>query len=176
MLSKKQLAEELNISVPTVDRNMKRGMPFMKLGKSVRFDLEAVVKWYNLEDEYKEFISNKHNNIKNKKSIEELKETMSVMRKVIDESIQVSIDSLPYGINPSAPSVNLLHFEYYFIKDVDLEYNGVSFSVLVNGDKSDFILDMDDFDFTVRVYDKSTHIVFYDKGSSITFMINNTLL
>ena len=45
MLKKKELAEKLNISVPMVDKLMREGMPRIKIGKSVRFELVEVVKW-----------------------------------------------------------------------------------------------------------------------------------
>ena len=46
MLTKKELCKELGISPTTVDRHMAIGMPKVKLGKSLRFDLESVLKWY----------------------------------------------------------------------------------------------------------------------------------
>lgn len=45
MLKKTELAEKLNISVPMVDKLMREGMPRIKIGKSVRFDYEEVVRW-----------------------------------------------------------------------------------------------------------------------------------
>lgn len=45
MLKKKELAEKLNISVPMVDKLMREGMPKIKIGKSVRFDYDEVLKW-----------------------------------------------------------------------------------------------------------------------------------
>ena len=45
MLKKNELAEKLNISVPMVDKLMREGMPRIKIGKSVRFDYDEVVKW-----------------------------------------------------------------------------------------------------------------------------------
>lgn len=45
MLTKKELAEELKISIPTIDRQLKLGMPCVKIGKAVRFELDEVVKW-----------------------------------------------------------------------------------------------------------------------------------
>lgn len=43
LLTKKQLAEELKIGLRSLDSLMaKRAIPFLKLGKSVRFDPEAV--------------------------------------------------------------------------------------------------------------------------------------
>lgn len=46
MLSKKELAKELSISIPTIDRYMKQGMPYHKVGKRlVRFYLKEVMEW-----------------------------------------------------------------------------------------------------------------------------------
>lgn len=45
MLKKQELAEKLNISVPMVDKLMREGMPKIKIGKSVRFDYDEVLKW-----------------------------------------------------------------------------------------------------------------------------------
>ena len=49
MLKKKDLAEKLNISVPMVDKLMREGMPKIKIGKSVRFDYDEVLKWIKNE-------------------------------------------------------------------------------------------------------------------------------
>ena len=46
MLNKKELAEELKISLITVERYMKKGMPYIKTPTSrVRFELEKVNAW-----------------------------------------------------------------------------------------------------------------------------------
>ena len=45
MLTKKELAEELKISIPTIDRQLKLGMPHVKIGKAVRFEKEEVIRW-----------------------------------------------------------------------------------------------------------------------------------
>jgi len=46
MINKKELAEILKVSVPTVERYMRSGMPYMKLATgSVRFEIEEVKKW-----------------------------------------------------------------------------------------------------------------------------------
>ena len=45
MLKKQELADKLNISVAMVDKLMREGMPKLKIGKSVRFDYEQVLKW-----------------------------------------------------------------------------------------------------------------------------------
>ena len=45
MLKRKELAKELNIHINTVDRSVKRGMPCIKIGKSVRFEKDKVMEW-----------------------------------------------------------------------------------------------------------------------------------
>ena len=45
MLNKKELADKLRISVPMVDKLMREGLPRIKIGKSVRFEYEEVVRW-----------------------------------------------------------------------------------------------------------------------------------
>ena len=45
MLTKKELAEKLSVSVYTVDRLIAKGMPRVKVGSCVRFEYEEVVKW-----------------------------------------------------------------------------------------------------------------------------------
>lgn len=45
LLNKKELASKLKVSVATIDNLMKKGMPYLKIGKSVRFNLEEIFKW-----------------------------------------------------------------------------------------------------------------------------------
>ena len=45
MLNKKEIAAHYKISIPTIDRLMTQGLPFIKIGKSVRFNLEEVQTW-----------------------------------------------------------------------------------------------------------------------------------
>ena len=45
MLTKKELAEKLNVSIPTIDRLLKDGVPRSYGRGAVRFDYEEVVKW-----------------------------------------------------------------------------------------------------------------------------------
>ena len=45
MLNKQELAKELNISVPMVNKLMRQGMPRIKIGTAVRFEYEEVVSW-----------------------------------------------------------------------------------------------------------------------------------
>ena len=45
MLTKKELAEKLNVSIPTVDRLLKDGIPRIYIRGAVRFDFEEVVAW-----------------------------------------------------------------------------------------------------------------------------------
>ena len=49
MLKKTDLAKELNISIASIDRLMAKGMPYLKIGKSVRFDLEKVINYLERE-------------------------------------------------------------------------------------------------------------------------------
>lgn len=46
LLSKKQLSERLHVSVSTIDRWRKQGMPYKRTGvKLVRFELSEVQEW-----------------------------------------------------------------------------------------------------------------------------------
>lgn len=45
LLTTIELAEVLNISRQTIFRWRKEGMPFYKISKSVRFDLEEIREW-----------------------------------------------------------------------------------------------------------------------------------
>ena len=45
MLNKKELAQKLSISVSMVNKLLTQGMPRIKIGKSVRFDYDEVLKW-----------------------------------------------------------------------------------------------------------------------------------
>ena len=47
---KEELAKELNISVPMVNKLMRQGMPRIKIGTAVRFELVEVVKWLKERD------------------------------------------------------------------------------------------------------------------------------
>ena len=52
MISKKQLAIELSVSVPTIDRWLKQGMPCHKLnGRMVRFKLEECIEWLERKEQ-----------------------------------------------------------------------------------------------------------------------------
>jgi excisionase family DNA binding protein len=44
-VDKKELAKYFNISVVTVDRLRKKGLPFHKLGAKIVFDKEEVTNW-----------------------------------------------------------------------------------------------------------------------------------
>jgi len=44
-INKKELAEILHISVVTIDRLRKKGLPCHKIGSKVVFDYEEVEKW-----------------------------------------------------------------------------------------------------------------------------------
>ena len=45
MLTKKELAEKLNVSIPTIDRLLKDGIPRIYIRGAVRLDYEEVVCW-----------------------------------------------------------------------------------------------------------------------------------
>lgn len=45
MLNKKELADFLDISESMVNKLIAKGMPHIKIGKIVRFELEEVLKW-----------------------------------------------------------------------------------------------------------------------------------
>lgn len=45
MLTRKEIAEYLQVHPVTVDRLVKSGMPSLKFGGSIRFDLEDVKAW-----------------------------------------------------------------------------------------------------------------------------------
>ena len=46
MLTKKELAEKLNISTATLDRWVRtRGLPHFKVGRTIRFDWKRVEEW-----------------------------------------------------------------------------------------------------------------------------------
>lgn len=45
MLNKKDLAARLSISVSMVNKLLAKGMPHIKIGKSVRFDYDEVLTW-----------------------------------------------------------------------------------------------------------------------------------
>lgn len=46
LLTRKQLAGELKVSIPTIDRWIKiRAVPFYKMGRKVLFDLQEVLKY-----------------------------------------------------------------------------------------------------------------------------------
>lgn len=45
LITKKELSTEMRLSVATIDRLMKNGLPFVKLERAVRFDIAEVEKW-----------------------------------------------------------------------------------------------------------------------------------
>lgn len=45
LLDKKEIAKELNLSVSMINKLMTKGMPYIKIGKSVRFDSDEVKNW-----------------------------------------------------------------------------------------------------------------------------------
>ena len=46
MLSRKELAKIFNVNIRTIDNWVKAGMPSHKIGNTVRFDKEEVIKWF----------------------------------------------------------------------------------------------------------------------------------
>jgi excisionase family DNA binding protein len=52
IFTKKELADYLKVSVGTIDRMMKLGLPHLKLKGAVRFEKQKVISW--LEKEVKE--------------------------------------------------------------------------------------------------------------------------
>jgi excisionase family DNA binding protein len=55
ILTKEELATYLKVTERTIDRLRKKGMPFLKVGDTVRFQKEAVLKWLeeNSQEEQK---------------------------------------------------------------------------------------------------------------------------
>lgn len=49
ILTKHELAKEFKVHVNTIDKWRKNGMPDLKVGKSVRFDLDDVIAWFKDE-------------------------------------------------------------------------------------------------------------------------------
>jgi excisionase family DNA binding protein len=45
LLTLRQLCDKLQLSRATIDRWRKEGLPFTKIGKSLRFDEEKVAEW-----------------------------------------------------------------------------------------------------------------------------------
>lgn len=50
LVTKKELSESTKLSIATIDRLMRDGMPHIKLERAVRFDLEEVVIWLKAGD------------------------------------------------------------------------------------------------------------------------------
>ena len=46
MLTKKELAAISKFSLAQIDRLMLKGLPYMKIGKSVRFDEKKAMEWF----------------------------------------------------------------------------------------------------------------------------------
>jgi excisionase family DNA binding protein len=55
ILTKEELANYLKVTERTIDRLRKKGMPFLKVGDTVRFQKDAVLKWLeeNSQEEQK---------------------------------------------------------------------------------------------------------------------------
>ena len=46
MLTKKELVKQSKFSMSKIDRLMLQGLPYMKIGGSVRFDEKKVMEWF----------------------------------------------------------------------------------------------------------------------------------
>ena len=44
-IDKKELSKKLKVSISTIDRLMAKGMPIIKIGKTVRFNFDDVLEW-----------------------------------------------------------------------------------------------------------------------------------
>ena len=44
-INKKELAEELKVSIVTIDRLRKKGLPYHNFGAKILFDIEEVTNW-----------------------------------------------------------------------------------------------------------------------------------
>jgi excisionase family DNA binding protein len=55
ILTKEELTTYLKVTERTIDRLRKKGMPFLKVGDTVRFQKDAVLKWLeeNSQEEQK---------------------------------------------------------------------------------------------------------------------------
>ena len=51
MLTRKELAKLLNVHDRTIDNYIKKGMPFIKVVKAVRFEEAEVMKWLKENEE-----------------------------------------------------------------------------------------------------------------------------
>lgn len=52
MLTRKEIAKELNVSLPTLDLLRKKGLPSLSVGKVIRFDREEVFNWFRERSEF----------------------------------------------------------------------------------------------------------------------------
>lgn len=48
LLTSQELAEKLKVHLQTVYLYVKDGMPHIRLGRTLRFDFDAVVEWFKL--------------------------------------------------------------------------------------------------------------------------------
>lgn len=48
--TKKECAGILNVCTKTVDRQIKQGMPHLRIGGQIRFDMDEVLKWIKEEN------------------------------------------------------------------------------------------------------------------------------
>ena len=61
MLTVKELAKELSVKPVTIDRLRKKGLPWVQVGHSVRFELEEVLVWLKNQQKEKEVDCNEKN-------------------------------------------------------------------------------------------------------------------
>jgi len=51
MLDRKELSKILKVSIQTIDNLRKKGLPYKKIGNSIRFVKEDVLKWIDEQNE-----------------------------------------------------------------------------------------------------------------------------
>lgn len=49
LMTTDELCEKLKVSRPTIERYRKKGMPYKKVGRLVRFDAKEVMEWINAQ-------------------------------------------------------------------------------------------------------------------------------
>lgn len=54
LVSQEELADILGVSVLTLYRQRKRGMPYSRIGRQIRYDPDAVEMWMNATETEKE--------------------------------------------------------------------------------------------------------------------------
>ena len=51
LINKKEIAQKTGMSITSIDRLMTKGLPYYKLGKSVRFEYDKVLEWIKKQNE-----------------------------------------------------------------------------------------------------------------------------